>query len=588
MARNWAAERPQKGFHMSGGFSIGGLVTGLNSNQIISQLIALERAPISRLEDKISELNAAKSAVTSLRSTLQTLRNRVQDFRLTNLFNQFQSTSSEESVLTATVSGESPVSGAYAINVIQLASATTANSSARLGAAINTGAALNSSGISTEISTGTFTINGVQLSVDPSTDSLTSVINAINSSGAGVTATYNAGTDTLTIANTAANDTSIINFGATGDTSNLLDVLALTGATQSTNGNGSTEATSTRNLGAIDATDILNTVNFGGGAITAGSFKINGITITVDPTTDSLSDVLGRINGSDAGVTASYDSSTDTIRVVSGTLGSRTISFQAGTSNFLSVTNLAAATQTAGADSQFTINGGATLTRNTNEVADAIGGVTLRLLSVGTSTVTVSVDDDAIVEDVNELLTAYNDAITAIRDQVRGTGPLRGDTTFQQIEDYLRGNIFNQISGISGSYESLADIGITTGDSFDSGTVSPLQLDEDTFREALRTNRTNVEDLFSNSNDNGIADIFFDFLDEATSTTGYLNQRVKSNGSIDTQIQDLNDRIDRMEDRIAAKERRLRAQFTRLESMASQFQQQGASLAGIQSSFLSI
>lgn len=573
---------------MSGGFNIGGLITGLNSNQIISQLIQLERAPIARIEDRIDELESAKSAISAIRTTLQTLRNRAQDFRLTNLFNQFQATSSTESVLTATISGQSPVSGAYAINVIALASATSANSSAKLGAAINTGAALSLSGITTDITAGTFSINGVQMNVDPTTDSLTSIINTINSSGAGVTASYNATTDKLAIANTTAGDTSIINFGATGDTSNLLNVLNVSGATQSTNVSGSTEVSSTRNLGAIDANEVLNTVSFGGGAITAGSFKINGVTITVDPTADSLSDVLGRINDSDAGVTASYDSSTDTIRVVSDTLGSRTISFQAGTSNFLNITNLTAATQTAGADSQFTINGGPTLTRNSNEVADAIGGVTLRLLSTGTSTATISVDDDAIVEDVNAFITAYNDAVSGLRAQITGSGALAGDASFRQIEDYLRGNIFNQIPGLSGSFESLVDIGIDTGDSFDSGVVSPLQMDEDAFREALRDDRANVRDLFSNSNDTGIADLFYEFLDEATSTTGYLNQRIKSNGSIDTQIQDLNDRIDRMEDRIAAKERRLRAQFTRLETMASQFQQQGSSLAGIQSSFLSI
>lgn len=572
---------------MSGGFNIGGLITGLNSNQIISQLMSLERAPITRLQDKIVALNSTKEAVRGLRTTLQALRNSAQDFRLTNLFNQFQATSSEAGVLTASVSGESPVSGAYAINVTQLASATSANSSAKLGAAINTGAALSSSGIAAEITAGTYTINGVQLNVDPSVDSLTSVINAINSSGAGVTASYNATTDTIAIANTAANDTSIINLGATGDTSNLFDIFAVSGATQSTNINGSTEVTGTHNLGAINAGVVLNTVNFAGGAIGAGSFKINGVSIAVDPTVDSLSDVLGRINDSDAGVTASYDSSTDTIRVVSDTLGSRTISFQAGTSNFLNVTNLAAATQTAGADSQFTINGGPTLTRNSNEVADAIGGVTLRLLSIGTSTVTVSVDDDAIVEDVNKFITAYNDAISGLREQLGGTGALAGDSSFRQIEDFLRGNIFNQITGISGSFGSFVDIGIDTGHSFDSGVVSPLQLDEDKFRESLRTNRANVRDLFANSSKTGIADTFFGFLDEATSTTGYLNQRVKSNGSIDLQIQDLNDSIARMEDRLVDKERRLRAQFTRLETMASQFQQQGASLSGIQNSFRS-
>ena len=155
-------------------------------------------------------------------------------------------------------------------------------------------------------------------------------------------------------------------------------------------------------------------------------------------------------------------------------------------------------------------------------------------------------------------------SVTGLRNQITGSGALAGDASFRQIEDFLRGNIFNQIPGLSGPFESLVAIGIDTGDSFDSGVVSPLQMDEDAFREALRDDRANVRDLFSNTNGTGIADLFHAFLDEATSTTGYLNQRVKSNGSIDTQIQDLNDRIDRMEDRIAAKERRLRAQITRL------------------------
>lgn len=573
---------------MSGGFSVGGLITGLNSNQIISQLIEIERIPINRLRSKIGEFERQRDAVRELRNTLLTLRNRLQDFRLTNIFNQFQSTSSDEDVLTADISGENPVAGSYVVNVTQLASATTASSSARLGANINTAAALSSSGIAAEITSGTFSINGVQFTVDPSTDSLDSIIAAINASSAGVTASYDADTDRINIENTAANNTSIINLGATGDTSNVLDVLRVSGATQFTNGNGSTQLTGTANLGAVAPADVLNTVAFAGGAVTSGSFTINGVTVTVDATVDSLSDVLGRINDSDAGVTASYDASTDTIRVVSDTLGSRTISFQSGTSNFLDVTNLSAATQTAGADSQFTINGGPVLTRNSNEVADAVGGVTLRFLSQGASTVTVSVDDDAIVEDVQEFLTAFNDAVAGIREQIAVDGALAGDSTFQQIESFLRQNIFSQVTGISGTLQSLVDIGISTGNDFDSSRVSPLELDEDKFREALRTNRANVRDLFSNSGETGIADLMFDYLDEATSTTGYLNERVKSNGSIDQQIQDINDRIARMEDRIESKERRLRMQFAQLERMASQFQAQGNSLAGIASQFRSL
>lgn len=566
---------------MSGGFSVGGLITGLDSNSIIQQLIQLERQPILRLQDRISQLTFRQTAVRELRTTLTDLRNRAQDFQFNNIFSQFAATSSEESVLTAEISGSSPVSGSYSVNVIQLASATVATSSASLGSPIAPNATLENSGITTEIEAGTFSINGVQFTVDPTTNSLNSILNAINSSAAGVTATYNATTDRVTIANTAANDTSVINFGATDDDSNFLEVIRVDQATQTTGTGGSTEVTSTRNLGAIDPTDVLNTVNFAGGAITSGSFRVNGISINVDASVDSLSDILGRINDSDAGVTASYDASTDTIRVVSETLGSRTINFTSDSSNFLNITNLATATQTAGNDSQFTINGGATLTRNTNEVADAIGGVTLNLQSVGSSTVTVSVDDDAILEDVQEFVDEFNTSVAAIRELVGQGGLLENDSSIRFIEDFLRTNVFSSVAGISGKFKTLTEIGISTGDSFDSGSISELQIDEDAFREALRSNRGNVEDLFSNSSSTGIADLFFDYLDEATSTQGFLNERVRSNGIFDQQIRSLNDQIDRLEDRVAQKEQRLRLQFSKLEQLSATYQSQGAALSAI-------
>ncbi len=570
---------------MSGSFSVGGLITGLDTNSIIKQLIQLERQPILRLQDRVSQLTQKRSAIRDLRTTLTDLRNRAQDFQFNNIFRQFAATSSEESVLTAEISSSSPVSGSYSINVTQLASATVASSGASLGSPIDPNATLENSGITTPIDTGTFTINGVQFNVDPTTDSLNSILSAINSSTAGVTATYNATTDQVTVENTAASDTSVINFGATDDDSNFLQVIRVNQATQTTNGSGSTEVTSTRNLGAIDATDALNTVSFAGGAVTSGSFRVNGVSINVDATVDSVSDILGKINDSDAGVTASYDTSSDTIRVVSDTLGSRTINFTSDTSNFLDVTNLTTATQTAGNDSQFAINGGATLTRNTNEVSDAIGGVTLNLQSVGSSTVTVSVDDDAILADVQSFVEEYNKSVAAIRDVVGQGGLLENDSSIRFIEDFLRSNVFSTVTGISGTFKTLTQVGLSTGDSFDSSSVSELQIDEDAFREALRTNRGNVEDLFSNSGKTGIADLFYSYLDEATSTKGFLNERVRSNGIIDQQLTALNDQITRLEDRASQKEQRLKLQFSKLEQLSATYKSQGAALSAIGGGF---
>ncbi len=570
---------------MSGAFSVGGLVSGLDSATLISQLVSLERQPITRLQNQISLFSEKQESIRTLRTTLTTLRNTVRDFQLTNKFSQYAATTSKSEVLTASISGQSPVSGAYIIDVTQLASATSAQSSSRLGSPINTSTPLNSSGLAEDVTEGKFSINGVIFDVDPATDSLDDVLSAINSSSAGVTATYNPTTDKVTIANTAAGNTSIINFTYSGeeddDVTNFLNTIGVSTSTQYTNGSGSTETIGTRNLGAVAPSALLNTVNFAGGAVTSGTFRVNGVSITLDASVDSLSDVIQRINDSGAGVTASYDGTTDGIQVVSNTLGSRTINFQSGTSNFLEVTNLTTATQTAGQDAQFTINGGAVQTRNSNEIADAIGGVTINLQSVGTSTVKVSLDTDAVTESVQKFLDDFNATIAEIRGLVGSEGTLSGDSTIQSIQSFLQATVFNSVGGLSGKYSNLLDIGISTGDGFDSSAVPQLQLDADKFMEALRDGRVSVGNVFSNSGKTGIMDQMFTYLDEATGTSGFLNERSRSNGIIDQQVEALNDRIDRMEDRVSQYEIRLKKQFSRLEQLSATYQSQNSALSSL-------
>jgi flagellar hook-associated protein 2 len=543
--------------------------------------MSIERQPITRLQTQVSSMKAQQSALRELRTQLLTLRNKAQDFKLGSVFTQYKSTSSEEKVLTSTVSSSTPAVGSYNIEVTKLAGATVATSSATMGGAISPDATLENSGITTDVTAGTFTVNGIEFTVDPATQTLNQVLADITASSAGVNATYDAVTDKITFANKTAGDTRLINFGATDDTSNFLTAVAIRLATQANNGSGSTSASSTVNLGAVSTSAKLSEVNFAGGAITAGTFMVNGVSISVDPATDSLSDILQRINDADAQVTTSYDSATDKIRFVSKTLGDRTIGFNAGTSNFLAITNLAAATQTAGNDSEFKINGGAVQTRNSNEVSDAIGGTTLRFLSAGTSTVTVSSDDDSIVENVNKFITAFNDSVDNVRKLTEKDGTMAGDSSIQAVEMSLRSMIFGMVSGLSGDYASLADIGISTGSTFDVATTSHLELDADKFREALRSDRANVTALFSNEDETGIANTLFDYLDAATQTTGFLNDRAKSNGGIDRQINDLNDQISRIEERVSQHEIRMKQQYARLEQYSAGFQQQSAALSAL-------
>lgn len=84
----------------------------------------------------------------------------------------------------------------------------------------------DNAGFATQVSSGTFTINGVQLTINASTDTLGDVIQQINSSNAGVTASYNAETSSLELTSKAAGPQSIL-LGAGSDTSNFLKAAGL-------------------------------------------------------------------------------------------------------------------------------------------------------------------------------------------------------------------------------------------------------------------------------------------------------------------------------------------------------------------------
>lgn len=91
-------------------------------------------------------------------------------------------------------------------------------------------------------------------------------------------------------------------------------------------------------------------LQFGVTAISNGSFQVNGESISV-ATTDSINDVVNRINLSNAGVTTSFNATTERIDFLQDSLGSApTIDLQNDTSNFLEAVKLDSATVIPGID----------------------------------------------------------------------------------------------------------------------------------------------------------------------------------------------------------------------------------------------
>ena len=141
--------------------------------------------------------------------------------------------------------------------------------------------------------------------------SLTDVVNLINGAAIGVTASVVNDSDgrpnllQLTSGST-------IQLGSAGDTSNFLAAThVLESPTASTR-------TSVRNLGTVSTTKVLTDARLQTAlSASTGTFKINGVSLTYDETTDSLNNVISRINESAAGVTATHDVQTDTLVLTS-------------------------------------------------------------------------------------------------------------------------------------------------------------------------------------------------------------------------------------------------------------------------------
>lgn len=79
-----------------------GLVSGLNIQDIVSQLIEIESRPIKRLEQRVTDTQARQTAYTELSALLLGAKGLIHTFVLPSAFKVKSATSSNESVLTAT------------------------------------------------------------------------------------------------------------------------------------------------------------------------------------------------------------------------------------------------------------------------------------------------------------------------------------------------------------------------------------------------------------------------------------------------------------------------------------------------------
>jgi hypothetical protein len=177
---------------------------------------------------------------------------------------------------------------------------------------------------------GSFSVNGVAISVNRHTDSLTSILGRVNNSAAGVTATYDAEADVVRFAPKVAGAPVSLDQ----DTSGFLRAIRMpTGA-------GTTVVDPDRKFNGQG----LNAPGFDPGhTVRGGSFTVNGTTITV-AADDTLNTVLNRITASSAGVTAKFDRQSGKVSLAAKSYNEQ-ITVGNDTSGFLAAVKLDATAQ---------------------------------------------------------------------------------------------------------------------------------------------------------------------------------------------------------------------------------------------------
>jgi flagellar hook-associated protein 2 len=211
---------------------------------------------------------------------------------------------------------------------------------------------------------------------------------------------------------------------------------------------------------------------------------------------------------------------------------------------------------------------GITVTSSTNDLTDAIDGVTLSLTGAdpgNPTTLTVGLDTDSIASAVNGFVKSYNSLVSTLTSVsgYKGDGAtqpaLFGDSMTRSIGDRLRSVLGTSVSGVSGDFSSLAAIGITTG--LD-GTMS---VDSAKLNTALAADPSAVSDLFVA--DSGYATRLDGILSSYLDAGGILDSR---SAGIQSTIDDIKDRGDALDKRLTDLQDRYTTQFNALDSLISQ------------------
>lgn len=225
-------------------------------------------------------------------------------------------------------------------------------------------------------------------------------------------------------------------------------------------------------------------------------------------------------------------------------------------------------------DASLVIDNTTTITSATNEVKDAIQGVTLNLRKLSdtekpSTTLTIGYDKGTVEKNLKDFVAAFNkvmgtvNQLTSYNPETERAGPLNGDGTARNLSSQIRRMLSEPVEGAVSPIRSLTDLGIT---SKKDGTI---ELDDKLLKKQVDENFEKIGLLFSS--EQGVAKKLDGLLESFVGTEGILT---KKDSSLNDQLKKVDKERADFAIYIEKYEERIYKQFTSMDIMVAQLNQQ--------------
>ncbi len=487
---------------------------GIDPDTIVSQLIAIERRPLTALQARKDAAKVAGDAITRIRSNLDAFRLAAAKLADVSNFDRFKASVSHSDIAAATVSGTASA-GALTFTVDRLAQA----HGMRSVGTVASDATVVTSATLLSLATGTRSIGidtvraGAGLTAGTNTVTVTQATAGATTTGSALAGTtVVTGTNNTLDVNVNGTARTVTIAGGTYDRTQLAAAVQTAldasggGVTASVDGAGALRLTTTREGsaatmqitggsalvdlgltvqasamtgtdGVVDIDGTLTTVSnaVAGQAVSlataagtldvtlAGGLRVGSTTVkTVSTGGRTLADVAAAINGANAGIGAAAVKVGDNawrLQVTSRSTGEQgrlaiDTSVLGGLGGMIESSSAQNARITIGSGP-----GAYQVEASSNTFSEVMSGVSITAKTVSATAVNVDVarNDDALATEVANLVGAANTVLADVKVQTRfdaatrASGPLAGNPTVRRIADQVRSALGGQVMGLTGT-----------------------------------------------------------------------------------------------------------------------------------------